>query len=166
VNGMRTVRTIGEVLAALFLAATCVVGAHAALVLPATIATHFSGRGADGYGSKLTVLLLPIIGVFLYATIAWVSRMPLERMNLPTHVTPENAGRVRPAVMTLLAWTKATMTGTFAWLELMIVAGARGSLPSMFVWTFFLGLAPVVLLGIFIPVIARAGGAPPSTGKL
>ncbi len=59
-----------------------------------------------------------------------------------------------------------TVTGTFAWIELMLVGSAGGELSPYFVWTFFLGLVPLVLLGVFLPAIAKAGGAPSPTGKL
>lgn len=59
--------------------------------LPDTIPTHFDGAGnVDGYGSKYTVFLLPVLSFLIVAGLIYLSKFP-HRFNYLKTITPENA---------------------------------------------------------------------------
>lgn len=67
--------------------------------LPEIIPTHFGGGGEpDGFGSKATILGLPIVSTVLYLMLSIFSRYP-HKMNYSTTITAENA-EVQYRIMT------------------------------------------------------------------
>ena len=67
--------------------------------LPEIIPTHFGGGGEpDGFGSKATILGLPIVSTVLYVMLSIFSRYP-HKMNYSTNITAENA-EVQYRIMT------------------------------------------------------------------
>ena len=59
--------------------------------LPQIIPIHFNASGrANGFGSKGTLFLLPIIGAFLFVGLTALNKVP-HIFNYPTAITPENA---------------------------------------------------------------------------
>jgi uncharacterized membrane protein len=68
-------------------------------LLPEIIPTHFGGGGEpDGFGSKATILGLPIVSTVLYVMLSIFSRYP-HKMNYSTTITAENA-EVQYRIMT------------------------------------------------------------------
>lgn len=60
-------------------------------VLPHTIPTHFNALGVpDDWGSKTSLLILPIIALILYILLTLLSRFP-HIYNYLTEITEENA---------------------------------------------------------------------------
>jgi uncharacterized membrane protein len=67
--------------------------------LPEIIPTHFGGGGEpDGFGSKATILGLPIVSTVLYVMLTIFSRYP-HKMNYSATITAENA-EVQYRIMT------------------------------------------------------------------
>jgi len=59
--------------------------------LSENIPTHFGSSGkADGFGSKGSLFILPVLGVGIYMLITYLSRRP-HQFNYPSKITPENA---------------------------------------------------------------------------
>lgn len=59
--------------------------------LPETIPGHFNATGQpDGYGSRSTLFLLPMIGIFLYLLMTILEAFP-HIYNFPVEITDENA---------------------------------------------------------------------------
>lgn len=70
--------------------------------LPDQVPTHFGLNGqADAYGSKGSLIFLPIIMIFIYLLMLFVEKFP-EVWNVPGHVTPHNAGWIYGNVKSLL----------------------------------------------------------------
>ncbi|MEY2631161.1 MAG: hypothetical protein RLZZ469_2059 [Bacteroidota bacterium] len=68
-------------------------------LLPEIIPTHFGGGGEpDGFGSKATILGLPIVSTVLYLMLTIFSRYP-HKMNYSATITAENA-EVQYRIMT------------------------------------------------------------------
>ncbi|PWA11175.1 hypothetical protein DCC39_09380 [Pueribacillus theae] len=62
--------------------------------LPNRIPIHFNARGeADGWGGKESILVLPIIGLFLFKIMFFLSKAP-HIYNYPVKVTEENAPKL------------------------------------------------------------------------
>lgn len=162
---MNRLRTCAHAMSIAVLAFTYAACVYALATLPPRIATHFSGPRADGFGSKWQLIILPILVTVLYAVLYCVERMPVTRMNLPVAATPENREALEPVVRALIACCGTTVVLTFAFIEEMMIASAGGTLWVWMPLIFAFGLAPLVLLGIFVPLMAAAGGARKPTHK-
>jgi uncharacterized membrane protein len=88
--------------------------------LPDRVPTHFGFTGQpDAWGDKGVLLLLPFLGLMLYATLMALTRIP-HFYNYPVRITPENAeAQYRLARRLLLALNVVVL-----WLFLAIFAGA------------------------------------------
>lgn len=61
--------------------------------LPQLVPTHFGLSGeADAWGSKNSILILPLLSVIIYGLLTVFSRLP-RLMNYPVVITEENAKR-------------------------------------------------------------------------
>lgn len=59
--------------------------------LPEIIPIHFGANGkADGWGSKFTIFLLPIIGLVLNGVLFSVRNQPFSYLNLPLKMSQKN----------------------------------------------------------------------------
>lgn len=71
--------------------------------IPEEIPTHYNFAGeADAFGSKSSMLILPIIGAFLYGLMLFVSHFP-SIWNVPVKITAENKDWVYGNVKNLLS---------------------------------------------------------------
>ena len=162
---MNADRRIAEIVSLALLLVGCAIAAYALVTLPATIATHFSGPHADRYGSKYTLLIVPLVSIVVYFGFGWVMRVPVTQMNLTVRVTAENAERVRPVALAMLAWIKSSALLLCAVVELALTASAGGTLSPLIYFSLAFGLVPLLIAAIFVPALRRAGGAPRSTGN-
>src|SRR4051812_925278 len=103
--------------------------------LPASIATHFNFKGEpDGWGSKSTLLLMPAVGVVLYAGLTVLSRFP-HLFNYPVPITESNARRQYTMARQLLSAVKVSLVITFSyvmWAMIQTVTGNQNGLSPMF----------------------------------
>ena len=61
------------------------------LKLPTTIPTHFNASGqADGYGNKVTLIILPILATIIYLGLTQLNKFP-HIFNYMTKITEDNA---------------------------------------------------------------------------
>ncbi|NUO02328.1 MAG: DUF1648 domain-containing protein [Saprospiraceae bacterium] len=116
--------------------------------LPATIPIHFDLAGkADGWGSKATILILPGIALFIYATMTLAGRSP-KNINYPVRITPENAERQYRLARHLLAVMKAAVVWGLLGLTWLIIFTAQSPTPDLGSWPAF------VLVGAVFAILA------------
>ena len=124
--------------------------------LPARIPTHFDAAGhANGWGSPLALLSLPIIAFGVYLLMTVVARFP-SAFNYPVTVTDENRPRLEAMTLDLLAWMKAETAGLFAiitwvWLQAIRHSG-QGFSP---LWVLVFAGAILVTIVWYIRAMAR-----------
>lgn len=115
--------------------------------LPDTIPTHFNAAGeADDYGPKITIWLLPLIGLGLYVALTLINRQP-QIFNYPVKITPENAGRQYQLATRLIRLLKAGITWMFVYLCWLIVNAAltaRATLGPVFLWIVLGGVSGTI----------------------
>lgn len=59
--------------------------------LPDEIPTHFNVKGeADGFGSKVLIWVLTLVGLILYLALTYMNRIP-HKFNYPVEITEDNA---------------------------------------------------------------------------
>ena len=131
--------------AMLFLALRAVFGSAQ---LPQQIPTHFGVDGqADAFGSRWSLLSLPIVAVALYSLMTVVARRP-SAFNYPVRVTPANRSRLQSLALDMIAWLKVEVVCVLAWIERITIVAARsgqGSMSPLFM--------PIALVAIFGTVI-------------
>jgi uncharacterized membrane protein len=112
-------------------------------VLPHTIPTHFNFAGQpDGWGGKGTLLILPIVSVFLFCTLTILQRFP-QIYNYPVVITEANARQQYSLARTFLTWLFFELVWFFAYLEWKTIQAALGQIQG-------LGLVVVALMAVTI----------------
>lgn len=116
--------------------------------LPGTIPTHFNAAGeADGFGSKASIIGLPIIATLLFIGLTVLNRYP-HIFNYPSPVTQDNALRLYTLGTRMLRYLKLVLVVVFGGIELMTIQNAAGKATGLGVW-----FLPLTLVLIFIPLI-------------
>ena len=84
--------------------------------IPDTIPMHYDSAGnIDRFGSKLEILVLPIIILIVYTFITIIEKFP-EAWNTGIKVTEENKERVYSTLLHLISTIKFIMVGMVAYL--------------------------------------------------
>ena len=84
--------------------------------IPDTIPMHYDSAGnIDRFGSKLEILVLPIIILIVYTFITIIEKFP-EAWNTGVKVTEENKERVYSTLLHLISTIKFIMVGMVAYL--------------------------------------------------
>lgn len=114
--------------------------------LPATIPLHYNAHGEiDGYGSKETLWLLPLLLTLIIGAMSWLNRYP-HWFNYPVNITPENAeGHYRAGIRLLLGVQLAVVV-IFLILLNTIIPDAHTGRSSLRWW-----VIPVVIVLPLIP---------------
>lgn len=116
--------------------------------LPDTIPIHFNAKGvADGYGSKGTLLMLPILGTVMFIGLYALNRVP-HIFNYPVEITEENAEKQYRNGTSLMRWLNMVITLSFAFMEWRVIDSSmqgQGDLGAYFL--------PVFLISIFGPIV-------------
>lgn len=116
--------------------------------LPGRVAIHFDLAGhPNGWGSPLWMLVLPAIGVGLYALLTTVVRFP-SAFNYPVPVTAENRPRLEALTVEMIAWLKAEILLNFLWLQWGSIEVARH--PER-------GMSMLPVFGILVATAITAG---------
>lgn len=116
--------------------------------LPSTIATHFNALGQpDDYGSKATILLLPIIGTVLFIGLSILNMFP-HIFNYPKAITEENARSQYTLATKMIRLLKLSVSLIFTWIVVQIYQSSSGKSVGLGIW-----FLPLILALIFIPVI-------------
>ena len=116
--------------------------------LPDTITTHFNATGeADGFGSKASIIGLPLIATLLFIGLTVLNRYP-HILNYPTAITQDNALRLYTLATRMLRYLKLVLVLVFGGIELMTIQHATGKGAGLGVW-----FLPLTLVLIFLPLI-------------
>lgn len=116
--------------------------------LPETIPTHFNAAGkADGFGSKVSLIALPVIASVLFIGLTVLNRYP-HSFNYPTAITQDNAFRQYTLATRMLRYLKLVLVLVFGGIEFMTIQNATGKTAGLGVW-----FLPLTLVLIFLPLI-------------
>ncbi len=112
--------------------------------LPETIPTHFNASGhADGFGSKISIILLPVIATVFYAGLTFLNRFP-HVFNYPRAVTPQNAGVLYRRATLIIRYLKLGLVLLFGIVTYKSIGVSLGREKGLGVW-----LLPVILISSF-----------------
>ena len=116
--------------------------------LPDTIPTHFNATGeADGFGSKASIIGLPVIATLLFIGLTVLNRYP-HSFNYPTAITQDNALRLYTLATRMLRYLKLVLLVVFGGIGFMTVQHATGKAAGLGVW-----FLPLTLVLTFLPLI-------------
>jgi len=110
--------------------------------IPYKIPTLFNLAGQpDSYGSRATMLILPLIGTLLYARLTILNRYP-HVFNYPVAITDQNAERQYTIATRLVRYLKFVIVVVFSIIAIISFQTASGKFPGMGAWfiPLFLGL--------------------------
>ncbi|MBS1911757.1 MAG: DUF1648 domain-containing protein [Bacteroidetes bacterium] len=100
-------------------------------VLPDRIPSHFSFSGeVDGWSSKGTILIVPLVMLFLYCGLTALVRVP-HYFNYPRAITPENAERQYRLARLLLFFVKTVIASIAAFVIWNLVENASAAHPHV-----------------------------------
>lgn len=104
--------------------------------LPSKMPTHFNFAGeVDAWGSKGSLLLVPIIFTILYFVLVVVSKFP-QSFNYAVEITKENKERQYKNACEMMAWLTfyiATLALYIEFQSIQVANGNSGGLGFMFV---------------------------------
>lgn len=117
--------------------------------LPDTIATHFNGAGEpDGYGSKQTVWVIPIIATVMYIGLFILNKYP-HMHNYMVNITEENALKNYKFSTRIVRVVNFLCVLLMTYITYMIVESAFGKQFNLGTW-----FVPVVIgVSIILPII-------------
>lgn len=85
--------------------------------LTGRIATHFDAMGKpNGWGPAAALWFMPGVAVFVYALMTAVVRFPAS-FNYPFRVMPRTRPQLETITVQMVAWLKAELMVTFAWIQ-------------------------------------------------
>src|SRR5512135_219814 len=115
--------------------------------LPESIPTHFDVSGkVDSYGSRSTILFLPVLSTILFAGMTILNKYP-HIFNYPVPITKENAERQYRNATRLIRYIKLILVVTFLSIEYMTIQTATGNSSGLATW-----FLPVMLVLVFAPI--------------
>ncbi len=116
--------------------------------LPETIPTHFNAAGeADGFGSKVSLIALPVIASVLFIGLTILNRFP-HIFNYPTAITQDNALRQYTLATRMLRYLKLVLVMVFGGIEFMTIQHATRKAAGLGAW-----FLPLTLVLVFLPLI-------------
>lgn len=115
--------------------------------LPQIIPIHFDGSGkANGFGSKSTLFLLPIIGTFLFIGLTVLNKHP-HIFNYPVAINTENALKQYINATRMLRYVKLIILVIFSAIVWMTHSTVAGKTNGLGIW-----FLPLTLGLLFIPL--------------
>ena len=117
--------------------------------LPDTIATHFNGAGEpDGFGSKQTVWIIPIIATVMYIGLFFLNKYP-HMHNYMVNITEENALKNYKFSTRIVRIVNFLCVLLMIYITYMIVESAFGKQFNLGTW-----FVPIVIsVSIILPII-------------
>lgn len=104
--------------------------------IPDKIPSHYNALGeVDGWSSKVSMLILPMIGGFLYLVITLLSFMPYA-WNIPIKANENNYIKVYQNTRSIICYTKLIMLSAFTYIT---ICSSKGS--NIGTWFTFIFLA-------------------------
>lgn len=120
--------------------------------LPAIIPIHFNAAGkADSYGSKLTLLILPLLATVIYFGLTTLNKYP-HIFNYMTTITEANAVYQYSIATRMLRFLKLGILLIFSLLIVFIYLNSKGVVNGLGSW-----FLPVTLALVLIPVVVFTG---------
>jgi uncharacterized membrane protein len=116
--------------------------------LPEQVPTHFNSSGlTDDWGSKSSMLILPMVALVMYVGLTVLSRFP-HIFNFPVPLTEHNAVRQYHLAKSLLSFIKLDVLAIFLYIQSFTIRTAMGEAAGLGIW--FIGYT---MGGTFIPII-------------
>ena len=116
--------------------------------LPEIIPMHFDVKGqADGYGSKMTIWIVPAILAGIVACISILNKYP-HIFNYLKPITPDNAQKQYGLATRLLRYLKLSIVTIFGFITVSTVSTVNTQKAGIGIW-----VLPVSLIFIFVPII-------------
>jgi len=116
--------------------------------LPYTIPTHFNFSGVpDDFGSKTTLIVLPVIGTVIFAGLTLLNRYP-HIFNYGSDLTWENAEQRYTNATRMIRFLKLAIMIIFSMIVLFTYLTATGKARGLGAW-----FLPFVLLFMLSPTI-------------
>lgn len=117
--------------------------------LPETIPVHFNAAGEpDGFGSRSTLWILPVTGVFMWLMFTVLESFP-QIYNYPVKITPENAVTQYRMATRLLRVLKTVILIIFSFISLKTIdtaGGGASGLGKAFLPVFLILVFGVILI--------------------
>jgi uncharacterized membrane protein len=132
----------------IFLVVTWALTAYIFFKLPATIPIHFNGSGqVDNYGSKATLLILPVLGTLLYAGLTQLNKYP-HIFNYMADITEENAVKQYTIATRCLRFIKLAILFIFSVIILFTYLTTIGVTKGLGLW-----FLPLMFVLFIVPTI-------------
>lgn len=117
--------------------------------LPAIIPTHFNAAGvADDHGSKISILFLPGISLFIYVLMTLINLVP-HTFNFPGKITPQNALRQYTLATRMIRYLKTIIILLFFYISYTTTCVVFDMVAGLGLW-----FMPVFLGLVMIPIIS------------
>jgi len=117
--------------------------------LPGSIPTHFNAAGvADEYGTRASILFLPVIALFVYVLLTLINLVP-HTFNYPGKITPANAMRQYTLATRLVRYLKTLLVLLFFYISYSTTQVVFNEASGLGLW-----FLPVFLGFLFMPIIA------------
>ncbi len=145
---MRTIDLLFEALSAI-----CIVYMVSELIfeypdLADKVPIHYGANGSpDDWGSKSTLLILPLVSIIFYAGLTVINIYP-HTFNFPIKITQENAVRQYELAKSLITILKFTLVGTFLYIQLQTINVAKELQSGLGVY-----FIVFTMLGTFLPIV-------------
>lgn len=112
-----------------------------------TIPIHYNAKGeADSFGSKATLLLLPIISTLLFVGLTFLNKYP-HVFNYLSQITAQNAAYQYQMATRLVRYIKLIIVLVFSFITLHVIQYANGEPKGLGNW-----FLPLCLGLIFVPL--------------
>jgi uncharacterized membrane protein len=122
--------------------------------MPERIPMHFNGKGEiDGWGNKMSLIVLPLIGVIVYVGLTLLSRVP-HVFNYPTPITSQNARGQYQNGRLFMNSLKAVIVILFGFIEWSVIQSAKEGNAELNLWV--LGFILLMLFSTIIFFIIRS----------
>lgn len=121
---------------------------YAFVKMPDIIPTHYNGSGSvDDYGSKATILILPLVTTVILFVLTGLNRYP-HIFNYPTEITEANAERQYTLAIRMLRFLKLAIVIIFTEIVVSTYLITQGTIKGLGGW-----IIPFELSIIAIPII-------------
>lgn len=116
--------------------------------MPEIIPTHYNSSGeADGFGQKITILLLPVIATILFIGLTIANKYP-HTFNYMTSITNENALSQYSNSTRMMRYLKTIMLFVFGTIVFKTIQNTNGDADGLGAW-----FLPLMMGLIFIPTL-------------
>lgn len=122
--------------------------------MPERIPMHFNGKGEiDGWGNRLSLIAVPLIGVIVYVGLTLLSKFP-HVYNYPIPITSQNAHGQYQNARLFMNSLKTVIVILFGFIEWSVIQSAKEGNAELNLWV--LGFILLMLFGTIIFFIVRS----------